>query len=44
MDDDQLTKTLCSENADVTDEGELWEPCKACEEAKYEVGESNLIF
>ena len=37
MDDGALTKQLCPENEFGQDEGENYEPCCACDEAKYEV-------
>lgn len=42
MDDGALTKQLCPENEFGQDEGENFEPCCACDEAKYEV--SSIAF
>ena len=37
MDDDKLTKQLCQEDYEEQESGEHSEPCRACDEAKYEV-------
>lgn len=42
MDDGELTKQLCPET-EVIEENEDYEPCCACDEAKYEVSPLILV-